>query len=98
MEDIKAAQEECLKFVGIESRLKSSEQSELLLEEKLKKAEAALMKKEIEILEAVGQAQVADDKLLMEKEVEISTLKGIIIITKSISIIILIITRNVERN
>ena len=81
MEDIKVAHEECLKFVGLESRLKSSEQNEHLLEEKLKKTEAALMKKEIEILEAVGQAQVADDKLLMEKEVEIITLKGIIIIT-----------------
>ena len=92
MEDIKIAQEECMKFVGLESRLKSSEQNEQSLEEKLVKAEAALMKKEIEILEAVGKAQVADDKLLMEKEIEISTLTGIIIII----IIIIIIHFNIK--
>ena len=79
MDDIKVAQEECIKFVGLESRLKSSEQNEQVLEEKLSKVEAALMKKEIEILQAVGKAQVADDKLIMEKEVEISTLRGKII-------------------
>jgi len=75
MEDIKVAHEECLKYISIENRLKSTEQNEILLEQKLKKAEAALMKKDIEILEAVGKAQVADDKLLVEKEVEINALR-----------------------